>query len=107
LQAIPLPAAVGKDLLAEITGGTPREMRRLHEYLQNRIADSAAVFEWVDARSTELLDELDGFVSTKLANPGDYSRFQLFLQWFISPAPHDAVPLPGIRTVSIQRSDRL
>ena len=96
LQVIPLPAEVGKDFLFEATGGTPREMRFLFEYLQDKEKSAASVYSWIDDRSKKLLKGIERFVKTKLDDPDDRAKFSDFLQWYISPASMDVLPPQGI-----------
>jgi len=93
---IKLPLHLGKDFLAQVTGGTPRVMLHLKRYLDTispRKATVDDVNKWVLSYSEELFAELQDFVESKLLLPGQKAAFARFLRWFMDPSA-DYRPVP-------------
>jgi len=95
---IQLPPDLGKDFLAQVTGGTPRVMLHLKRYLDtisSRAATVADVNMWVLSYSEELFAELRRFVNRKLLLPYEKAAFAHFLRWFMDPSSDDRLVPEG------------
>ena len=95
---IRLPEILGRDLLAQITGGTPRIMLRLSRYL-DRITSRPVTIQdayiWVIEYSNEVYNELCNFVDHKLAIGRDKDSFKRFLKWYMEPSSEENRVPPG------------
>ena len=94
---IPLPETLGRDLLAQVTGRTPRVMVRLKRYLDQISASRDVVvgdvYSWVLRYSEEQFAELCKFADNKLVTARDQESFKRFLRWFLEPSSTDR-PVP-------------
>ena len=95
---IRLPEILGRDLLAQMTGGTPRIMLRLQRYLDritSRTVTIDDVYSWVIDYSNEVYNELCKFVNLKLAIGHDKDSFKRFLKWYMEPSSEENRVPPG------------